>query len=258
MEPFRLDRQAKAFLAVLVALALVLIPLAPFASLVLAGLSLVVLCLVLLMALARNRRFFGPLTKVEGALAVSAAVFAVAGALVIAYATIMLGARNAMLLSQAMLPFSSPDTIHGDSSTWFSDPETMRELKEELARAGVPFRLETREGKEYVTWSHKYEEKASVIRDSLRGRAPASEPSPLPPGRAMSFHNPSHHDEFAAWLASRGIKSRTVEARGSRFLVWDDGAPDSDRLVSEFMAERAKKCKEAKKTAQAPGLESCS
>jgi len=259
VEPFRLDRQAKAFLAVLVIVALALIPLAPFASLAFGALSLVVLCVVLLMALARNRRLFGPLTPAEGALAASAAVFAVGGALVIAYATIMMGANNLMTLGQAMLPFrSATDTIPGDSAVWFSDAETMRELKEELAKAGVPFGLQTREGKEYVTWSHKYEEKASVIRDSLRGRVPASEPSPLRPGRTMSFHNPSHHDEFAAWLASRGIKSQTVEARGSRFLVWDDGAPDSDRLVSEFMAERAKKCREEKKSAQALGTGKCS
>ena len=251
MEPFRLDRQAKAFLAVLVIVALALIPLAPFASLAFGALSLVVLCIVLLMAFARNRRFFGPLTPGEGALVVSAAVFAVGGALVIAYATIMMGASNLMTLGQAMLPFrSATDTIPGDSAVWFSDAETMRELKEELAKAGVPFGLQMREGKEYVTWSHKYEEKASAIRDSLRGRVPASEPSPLRPGRTMSFADPSHHDEFAAWLARRGIKSETVEARGGRYLVWDDGAHDSEKLVNEFMLERAKRRRDQKQTAK--------
>lgn len=91
MGSLRLDLQAKASLGVLVVLALAMAPLAPFVSLMFAGLSLVVLCLVFLMALARNRRLFGPLTKLEGALALSAAMFAMAGALVIAYATIMLG-----------------------------------------------------------------------------------------------------------------------------------------------------------------------
>lgn len=108
MEPFKLDRQAKVFLAVLVLLALAMVPLAPFASLAFGALSVVVLCVVLLIALARHRRLFGPLSRGEGALAVSAAVFAVAGALVIVYAVVMLGAGNAMMLSHSMLPFSSP------------------------------------------------------------------------------------------------------------------------------------------------------
>jgi hypothetical protein len=72
MEPFRLDRQSKSFLAVLLIVALALIPLAPFASLAF------------------------------GALSLSAGMFAIAGAPVIAYATIMLGTGNARLLSHAM------------------------------------------------------------------------------------------------------------------------------------------------------------
>ena len=99
MEPFRLDRQAKAFLAVLVILAFALIPLAPFASLAFGALSLVVLCVFLLMALARKRRSYGPLTPGEGALAASAAVFAVGGALAIVYAVVMLGAGHSAVLS---------------------------------------------------------------------------------------------------------------------------------------------------------------
>ena len=109
MDPFKLDRQAKVFLAVLIVLALAMVPLAPFASLAFGGLSVVVLCIVFLISLARNRRPFGPLTQTEAALALAAGTFAVAGALVIAYATVMLGAGNAMMLSHAMLPFSFTD-----------------------------------------------------------------------------------------------------------------------------------------------------
>ncbi len=258
MEPFRLDRQAKVFLAVLIALALALIPLAPFAALAFGALSLVVLCVVFLIALARNRRVFGPLTKVEGALALSAGVFAIAGALVIAYATIMMGTGNLMMLGQAMLPFRAGAPIPGDSSVWYSDAETQKRLKEELAKAGVPFKLETREGKEYVTWAHRYDETARAINEKIREIPVASSVTGLPPGRAMSFGDAEHHKAFAAWLERKGIKTRTVDAQGKQYLVWDEGPGDPIGLMNEFMEERAKRCKEEKKTARAAGVAKCS
>lgn len=260
MEAFRLDRQAKVFLAVLVVLALALVPLAPFASLAFAALSLVVLCVVFLIALARNRRLFGPLTPAEGALAVSSAIFAVSGALVVVYAILMLGAGNAMMLSHAMLPFRSGDGSRavGNSSVWYSDADAQRALKEELAKAGIPFELETREGKEYVAWSYKYDEAARAINEKLR-QAPVSSPgSTLPAGRSMSFGDPAHQKDFAEWLARKGMKTETVQAHGQEYLVWGEGAGDPRKLMHEFFAEKAKRCKEGKETAQAPGAPSCS
>ena len=258
-EPFKLDRQAKAFLAVIVVLALAMVPLAPFASLAFGALSLVVLGVVFLISLARNRRLFGPLTQAEGALAVSAAVFALGGALVVVYSILMLGAGNAMMLSHAMLPFRSGDGPRavGNSSVWYSDADTQKTLKEELAKAGIPFELETREGKEYVTWSYKYDAAARAINEKLR-QAPVSGPaSTLPAGRSMSFGDPAHHKEFAEWLGRKGVKTQTVQAHGQEYLVWDEGAGDPRKLMNEFMGERAKRCKEGKKTAQAPGAPNC-
>jgi hypothetical protein len=259
MEPFRLDRQAKVFLAVLVVLALAMVPLAPFASLAFGALSLVVLCVVFLIALARNRRLFGPLTQTEGALAVAAGTFALGGALVVVYAILMLGAGNAMMLSHAMLPFRSGDGPRavGNSSVWYSDADTQKALKEALTKAGVPFELETREGKEYVTWSYKHDEAARAINEKLR-QAPISGPSGLPAGRSMSFGDPAHHKEFAQWLARKGVKSGTIESHGQQYLVWDEGAGDPRQLMNEFFAEKARRCREEKKTAQAPGAAKCS
>jgi hypothetical protein len=259
MGPFRLDRQAKVFLAVLVVLALAMVPLAPFASLAFGALSLVVLCVVFLIALARNRRLFGPLTPAEGALAASSAIFAVSGALVVVYAILMLGAGNAMMLSHAMLPFRSGDVPRGgNSSVWYSDADTQKTLKEELAKAGIPFELEMREGKEYVSWSYKHDAAARAINEKLR-QTPASSPaSPLPAGRSMGFGDPEQHKEFADWLARKGVKTQTVEAHGQQYLVWDEGAGDPRKLMHEFFAEKAKRCKEEKKTAQAPASPKCS
>ena len=259
MEPFKLDRQAKAFLAVIVVLALAMVPLAPFASLAFGALSVVVLCVIFLISLARNRRLFGPLSQAQGALALSAAVFAVCGALVIAYATLMLGAGNAMMLSHAMLPFRSGDgpPAGGNSSVWYSDAETQKTLKEELAKAGIPFELETREGKEYVAWSYKYDEAARAINEKLR-QAPVSSPgSTLPAGRSVRFGDPETQKQFARWLEQKGFKTEMIKAHGEEYLAWEEGAGDVRALMEEFMAERAKNCKNAK-TAQGPASAKCS
>lgn len=249
MEPFRLDRQAKVFLAVLVVLALALVPLAPFASLAFGALSVVVLCIVFLISLVRNRRL-GPLSQAQGALAVSAAVFAVAGALVIAYATVMLGAGNAMMLSHAMLPFRSGDGPRpvGDRSVWYSDADKQQQLKEELAKAGIPFKVETREGKEYVKWSQEHDAAAEAIAVKLRD-------GPFPNGRQTRFQDPQMQKAFADWLTAKGVRHETVKQHGEDWIFWDGG----ENLAHEFMTTRpAKPCKNDRKSAQAPGAAKCS
>lgn len=250
MEAFRLDRQAKVFLAVLVVLAIALVPLAPFAALAFGALSLVVLCVVFLIALARNRRLFGPLTPAEGALAVSSAIFAVSGALVVVYAILMLGAGNAMMLSHAMLPFRSGDGPRpvGDRSVWYSDADKQQQLKEELAKAGIPFKVETREGKEYVKWSQEHDAAAEAIAVKLRD-------GPFPNGRQTRFQDPQMQKEFADWLTSKGVQHKTIRQQGEDWIFWDGG----ENLAHEFMTTRPfKPCKDDKKTTQAPGAGKCS
>ncbi len=250
MDPFKLDRQAKVFLAVLIVLALALVPLAPFASLAFGALSVVVLCIVFLISLARNRRPFGPLTQTEGALAVAAGTFALGGALVVVYAILMLGAGNAMMLSHAMLPFRSGDgpPSVGDRSVRYSDADKQQQLKEELAKAGIPFKVETREGKEYVKWSQEHDAAAEAIAVKLRD-------GPFPNGRQTRFQDPQMQKEFADWLTSKGVQHKTIRQQGEDWIFWDGG----ENLAHEFMTTRpAKPCKNDRKTAQAPGTAKCS
>lgn len=251
MEPFRLDRQAKVFLAVLVVLALALIPLAPFAALAFGALSLVVLCIVWLIALARNRRLFGPLTQTEGALALAAGTFAVGGALVVVYSILMLGAGNAMMLSHAMLPFSftekGPRAI-GESSRHYGDASTQQRFKEALAKAGVPFETRTREGKEFVAWSQAHNEAVEAIHKQVLD-------GPFPDGRNARFDDHALQKEFADWLTARGVKNEIVKRHGEDWVVWEG----QENLAHEFMTTRpTRPCKDDKKTAQAPGSAKCS
>lgn len=249
MERFALDRQAKAFLAVLVVVALAMIPLAPFAALAFGALSLVVLCVVFLIALARNRRVFGPLTKAEGALALSAGVFAIAGALVVAYSVIMLGTGNAWLLTQRMLPMPLDRPVAaGKSSRHYGDAGTRQQFKDELAKAGVPFDIETREGKEYVAWSQEHNEAVEAIHKRVLD-------GPFPSGRNARFGDPAQHREFADWLTSRGVKHQTLKRDDGDWIHWEG----QENLAHEFMTtRRVKACKEDKKTAFAPGTGKCS
>ncbi len=247
MDGFRLDRQAKIFLAVLIVVALALIPLAPFASLAFGALSLVVLGVVFLIALARNRRLFGPLTPAEGALVFSSAIFALGGALVVVYAILMLGTGNAMLLSHAMLPFRSgaePPRPVDTRGTSYSDPEMQRELKERLAKAGIPFTVSEQDGKEWVNWSRKDDAAVEAIRQKVHA-------GPLNRGN-IRFGSPDTQKEFAAWLGRKGIKAEVVSRRGEEYLTWKEDTGDTGKLMEEFMAERAKKCKE--KTALAASI----
>lgn len=251
MDGFRLDRQAKIFLAVLIVVALALVPLAPFASLAFGALSLVVLGVVFLIAFARNRRLFGPLTPAEGALVFSSAVFALGGALVIVYAILMLGTGNAMLLSHAMLPFpvsaDGPRPV-GDSSVWYSDADKQQRLKQELAKAGIPFKVETQDGKEYVKWSQEHNGIAEDISRKLRD-------GPFPNGRQTRFADPAMQKAFADWLTAKGVRHETVKQHGEDWIFWEGG----ENLAHEFMTTRpVKPCKDGNKTAQALGTAKCS
>ncbi|HKX38910.1 MAG TPA: hypothetical protein VJN20_09660, partial [Burkholderiales bacterium] len=125
----------------------------------------------------------------------------------------------------------------------YGDAETQERFKQELARAGIPFEVESRDGKEWVGWTQDHNAAVEAIHLKV------SE-GPLPAGRSMGFGDPAHHKEFAEWLARKGVKSETVRAYGKEYLVWEEGAGEALALMNEFHAERAKKCKEEKKTAR--------
>jgi hypothetical protein len=161
----------------------------------------------------------------------------------------MLGAGNAMMLSHAMLPFRSADKpIAGDRSVWYSDADKQARLKAELARAGIPFKVETREGKEYVKWADQHDAAAEAIAIRLRD-------GPFPKGAQTRFQDSATQKAFVDWLTEKGVKHETVRQQGEDWLHWDGG----QNLVHEFMTTRpTKPCKNDRKTAQAPGAAKCS
>ena len=123
-----------------------------------------------------------------------------------------------------------------------------QKLKDELGKAGIPFTLETREGKEYVKWSQEHNAAVEAINRKVRD-------GPLPNGRHTRFQDPATQKEFADWLAGKGIRHETVKQHGEDWIVWEG----AENLVHQFMTDRsARPCKNDKKTAQAPAAPKCS
>jgi hypothetical protein len=73
-------------------------------------------------------------------------------------------------------------------------------------------------------------------------QSPAAE---LPRGRNASFADPAYQERFKEWLAKKGIAYEIVSARGSEYVVWDDGRGD---LVQEFSKQLQEPCPRRKRT----------
>ena len=241
MEPFRLNPQAVAFLAVIALLSGALVFLAPFALLIMSVVGLVLLLAAWVKAIARERKLFASLSAGEGAVVFSVLILVVGSMTAAGMLVFRLGAEGTVSLTGAMFPISwspSPSAPRiGQSSRHFSDSDTQKRFKDELAKAGIPFETRMQEGREFVGWPPEHNAAVEAIDRKMDG-------SPLPAGRAMGFGSPETHKEFADWLARRGVKSETVRAYDRDYLVWDEGAGDPRELMEAFMKEKSKRCKQ--------------
>ena len=166
MEPFRLNPQAVAFLAVIALLSGALVFLAPFALAIMAAVGLVLLFLAWLKAVVRSRRVIAPFSAGEGAVACSSLIL-IAGALTAAATLVYrLGVEHTVSLTGAMMPFTSagsPGPRIGQSSRHFSDEATQKKFKDELAKAGIPFETRMQEGREFVSWPPEHDAAVEAI-----------------------------------------------------------------------------------------------
>lgn len=233
MEAFSLDRQAFAFLVVIAVMVGLMVLLSPFLLLALGALGVVLLLLVWLKAAIRGRALIAPFGAVEGALALSALLFALGGAvsggLIVAQA-----GSDSFSLFRAMLPLGgiAKGPSVGSRSVHYSDPDMNERLKKELAKAGVPFTTETRDGNEYVGWSADQNVAAEEVQRRLHE-------GPFPGGRNSHFPDAKLQKEFTDWLTRKGVKHEVVKNRGEDWVYWE--ATDAD-LVREFMTQKGVDC----------------
>lgn len=236
MEAFSLNRQALAFLVVIAVMVLAMVFLSPFLLFVLGALGVLLLVAVWLKAAVRGRKLIAPFGAAEGALALSALLFVVGSATVGGLMVSRLGYGESFSIFRAMLPAVSKGPPPGSRSVHYGDPDMNERLKAELAMAGVPFTVETREGKEYVSWSAEHDAAAEAVQLKV------SE-SHLPNGRNVHFPDAALRKEFTDWLTRKGIKYEIVSSYRKPYVVWQEGVPDPTK---QFMAERGADCRKKK------------
>ena len=139
------------------------------------------------------------------------------------------------------LPGRAPEFA---SSMHYGDAAMHRSFKEALEKAGIPYRLELYDGKEFVSWPRAQDAAVREIQGQI-------ERAPRLTGGSVSFDDPAVQKEFASWLAKKGVKYETTRRFGRERITWERGADD---LVNQFMQQRPSKCD---KTAAAPADKKC-
>lgn len=235
MERFSLNRQAQAFLAVIAVMVVTMVLLSPFLLLFLGGLSVLLLAGVWMKAALRAHRVAAPFGAAEGALALSALLFVIGGATSGGLIVARVGYGDSFSLFRAMLPLTShpAGAPRNTRSVNYPDPDTQERLKQQLARAGIPFTVERRDGEEWIGWPSEYNAAADAVQEKLRNA--------VPNGRNVFFPNePQRQKEFTDWLTRKGIKYEIVREHGREMIVWEEGVQDP---VKQFMAERGDNCR---------------
>lgn len=243
MDQFNFTRQTTVFLGILAVLELAIVLVFPAVSVLLGVVAVVLIILVCIKAGVRTRKWLWwnpiavPLTQAEGAVFLSAVLMFAAGTLVAGYEATRFasGERDNVLTGYAFRymfpkePYSRPASTRSSS---YSNPAMQKRLKDELAKAGIPYSLEVEDGKEFIKWSAEHNATVETIQ---RTRVDTM----FSDGRNASFPDPVLRKEFTDWLTQRGIPFETVKTQDGEFVVWDQGP---DNLVRQFMEGRSEKC----------------
>lgn len=177
-----------------------------------------------------------PLTQAEGAIALSAALFFSVGFVVSGYEAIRYASGERHVLTgyafRHMLsrqPYSPPAVSRSSS---YSNPAMQKRLKDELAKAGIPYALDVTDGKEFIKWPIEHN---AAVEEIQRRRVDTL----FSNNRNAAFPDPALREEFTAWLTSRAIPHEVVNSNDGVFVVWETGPDD---LVRQFMEGRSTDC----------------
>jgi len=241
MDQFNITRQTITFLALLAVLELAIVLVFPFVSVVFGAFAVLLVVLVWLKAGIRTRKWLWwnpvavPLTQVEGTIALSAVLFFSVGVLVTGYEAIRFASGEKNVLTgyafRHMLR-SPPSPPLGSRSSSYSDPAMQQRLKDELAKAGIPYALDVTDGKEFIKWPVEHN---AAVEDIKRRRVDTL----FSDNRNASFPDPALRQEFTDWLTQRNIPYEIVNSTSGEFVVWEKGPND---LVRQFMEGRSVDC----------------
>jgi hypothetical protein len=238
VDQFSFTRQTAAFLGILAVLELAFVLVFPAVSVLFGALAVPLVILVCVKAGIRTRKWLWwnpaavPLTQAEGAIVLAAVLFFSAGILVTGYEAIRFASGERDLLTgyafRHMLRSQPSSPPLGSRSSSYSDTAMQQRLKDELTKAGIPYALDVRDGREFIKWSVEHN---AAVEDIQRRKVDTM----FSGGRNASFPDPAQRQEFTDWLTQRGIPFEIVTSGGKEFVVWDRGPND---LVRQFMEGR--------------------
>jgi hypothetical protein len=260
MDTFTFNRQTIAFLGILALLELLMVLVFPVLAIASALIAFILMVFVWLKAGVRTGKWLWwnlgnvPLTQAEGAIAMSSALLFVCGVLVGGIEALRYASGERTLLTgyafRHMLEGSKPDVPTkpvGMRGTHYSDPDMQMALKVELAKAGIPHKLETTDGKEFVMWPKEHDAAVEEIQGRVRE-------APSRTGRSVHFDKPATQQAFKEWLAKRGVAYEATTRLGKEYVTWKDGSPD---LAIEFLREQHVPCSRETAAAGSTGKTDC-
>ena len=242
---------ALAYLAALSILAAVSLFFAPVALIVLMPIFLVAMAIVWARAGLRAQRWFwiNPrlvLTETERSVWTSAVVIVGFGIVAIALAIHLSNVGRSIPFQMPWfelaprLPAGLPG---GSSSTTYGNADSQARFKQALEAANIPYKLVTRDGKEWVSWAAEYNNAVEKIRDKVDGFG-------MMPKRSVHFPDKNHERSFVEWLTKREIPHKVLELHGESYVTWE-GEHDTADLMQQYMDVRAADCNR-KDVAKAP------
>jgi len=247
MDAFTFNRQTLAFLGILAVLELLMVLVFPVLAIVSAVVAFILMVFVWLKAGIRTRKWLWwdlgnvPLTQVEGAIAVSSALLFGCGVLVGGIEAVRYASGERTLLAgyafRHMLRESKPDVPTkpvGMRGTHYSSPDMQMALKADLLKAGIPFKVETTDGKEFVLWAPEHDAAVEKIQRRVHE-------SPSPTGHSVHFDKPETREAFKMWLLKQRIPFEIVEMRGKEYVTWKEGPKE---LAMQFLKEHYRPCPE--------------
>lgn len=130
--------------------------------------------------------------------------------------------------------FPRDDAERITASRHYGDARMQQAFKDALDNAGIPYKLETRDGMELVGWTRAQDAAVREVQRQFDG-------AEIPPGPSTSFDNPDFQKEFIAWLTRKGVKHEMQKAQGREYIVWEG----SDDLLRQFMREKPSDCEKS-------------
>lgn len=109
-----------------------------------------------------------------------------------------------------LLAAACDEAKESKSGLTFAHPADQRQFTDALAKAGIAYSLEVKQGKNYVMWSQRDRDAVGQIQASLV----------IPPDRNLSLTPAEDQADFKAWLSENGIPFTTRLSLGQEYVVW--------------------------------------